>query len=86
MKPTAECPICGTDCEGGPTNADANWYKCPNCGSYTISGTALSCLDRLDKTARAVLSHGVWMQYSKGSAPELHSRHLHEAEEGSLPR
>ena len=80
-----ECPICGTDCEGGPTNGDAHWYKCPNCGSYSIAGTALSCLERLDHKARAVLSHGVWMRHSKGRPLELHSGHLKEAEKGSLP-
>ena len=82
------CPICGStvvNWQKEPEGRNGNTYDCPNCGRYVIERRAFELLPSLGETARAVLSHGVWMHYSKGKPLELRSGHLDEAQKGSLP-
>ncbi|MEK7793156.1 MAG: hypothetical protein AAB353_01430, partial [Candidatus Hydrogenedentota bacterium] len=64
---------------------DGNFYDCPNCGKYLLSGTAEACLDRLDPIADAVLSHNIWSRHTHEGVVEVYSSHLEVAEMGTLP-
>jgi predicted RNA-binding Zn-ribbon protein involved in translation (DUF1610 family) len=65
-----KCPICGTEAKscGDRDYGDKSAFLCPRCGSYEISGSALSMLEsRLAKSpnAGARLSHAIRMQPKK---------------------
>lgn len=86
--PTTACPICQSEVEKreeSPESPDGNSYDCPNCGRYFIDRRALAVLPSLGDTARAVLSHGVWMGQTSSDSFRVRSNHLDAAKEGNLP-
>ena len=38
------CPVCGSEAERGQDTRDVVNIRCPRCGPFTISGTALAML------------------------------------------
>jgi Domain of unknown function (DUF4145) len=48
------CPVCGSEAQRGPATSDVVQIRCPRCGPFTITGTALAMLpSRLEGNERA---------------------------------
>ncbi len=64
-----KCPVCDIGVENWQPRYDdrnGNYYDCPNCGRYLITGSALSDIDTLGEKERAALSQGIW----RGQRPD----------------
>jgi len=48
------CPVCGSEATRGQATSDVVQIRCPRCGPFTITGTALAMLaSRLDGNERS---------------------------------
>ncbi|HPL66168.1 MAG TPA: hypothetical protein PLG94_06535 [Smithellaceae bacterium] len=75
-----KCPICSLIVEetGRGGSADFHDYKCPVCGPFTITRTALHNLrsKTLTEKKSAVLSHAIRRMQKQDSWPEINSKIL----------
>jgi hypothetical protein len=75
-----KCPICSSDVKesGQGGSADFHDYKCPVCGPFTITRTALHNLrsERLTEKKSAILSHAIRRMQKQNSWPEIDSKIL----------
>lgn len=76
------CPVCGSEAERGQDTRDVVNIRCPRCGPFTISGTALTMLtSRLkgNECSRARASHAIrsatsdehWLEIDSTSVDKL---------------
>ena len=76
------CPVCGSEAERGQDTRDVVNIRCPRCGPFTISGTALAMLtSRLENNerSRARASHAIrsttsdehWLEIDSTSVDKL---------------
>lgn len=83
------CPICSSIVKdsGRRGGADFHDYKCPVCGSFTITRTVLHNLrtERLTEKKSAVLSHAIRRMQKQNSWPEINSKILATIIENDLP-
>ena len=74
------CPICSSIVKesGRGGSADFHDYKCPICGPFTITRTALHNLrtEKLTEKKSAALSHAIRRMQKQNSWPEIDSRIL----------
>lgn len=75
-----KCPICSSVVKesGKGGSADFHDYKCPVCGPFTITRTALHNLrsERITEKKSAILSHAIRRMQKQGSWPEIDSKIL----------
>ncbi|MBW7865882.1 MAG: hypothetical protein H3C30_15885 [Candidatus Hydrogenedentes bacterium] len=90
------CPVCGVEVTDWRENTDerstgwidANYYDCPNCGQYTISGSALSLLsysENISPKGKAILSHGIWCGQKERRPFPVMTALIEAAENGKFP-
>lgn len=84
------CPVClsPAECGRGRDYGDKKQVRCPRCGPFEISGTALAMLgSRVDQDAltRARLSHAIHSNTSEGTWLFVGSTNLDELAQQALP-
>jgi hypothetical protein len=83
------CPVCGSDAERGQGSRDAVQVRCPRCGPFTITGTALAMLaSRLDgnERSRARASYAIRSVTSEEHWLEIDSTSVDKLVGSPLPR
>lgn len=67
------CDICGIKAETIPSHGDYLHQKCPACGEYKISGTAIAVLKRKYKEKKRLIRGWIRDQLREGAIPYITS-------------